>query len=178
MRTGHFRTVVSLSPGGDAAQEKWDQWRPEFSQVDCIVLDYNGQMWPERVKQALVGYVKRGGGVLSLHAANNSFTGWKEYEEMVGLLWRPVGYGASLYVDDEGKLLREAAGEGRGMGHGRQYDWKMTTRDAKHPIARGMPRYWMHKHDELYHGQRGPARNFHILLTAYSGPGAGRGGTG
>ena len=34
----------------------------------------------------------------------------------------------------------------------------------------------MHKHDELYHGQRGPAENIHILLTAYSDPAGG--GTG
>lgn len=175
---GHFNTVVSLSPEQGAAQEEWDQWQPDFSQVDCIVLDYNGQMWPEPVKQALVDYVKRGGGVLSLHASNNAFTGWKEYEEMIGMLWRPASYGASPYLDDEGKLHREAAGKGRGMGHGSQYDWHMTTRDAKHPVTRDMPRYWMHKHDELYHGQRGPARNFKILLSAYSDPAPGRGGTG
>ena len=38
--------------------------------------------------------------------------------------------------------------------------------------------HWMHKKDELYHGQRGPAKDIHILLTAYSDPAPGKGGTG
>ena len=61
----------------------------------------------------------------------------------------------SLYVDEGGKIVREEPGKGRRMGHGGQYDWVMTTRDTKHPITRGMPDRWMHKRDELYHGQRG-----------------------
>jgi type 1 glutamine amidotransferase len=64
------------------------------------------------------------------------------------------------------------------MGHGSQYDWMMTTRDPDHPITQGMPLHWQHKTDELYHGQRGPAKDVHILLTAYSDPGEGRRGTG
>ena len=37
-----------------------------------------------------------------------------------------------------------------------------------HPITRGMPAEWMHAKDELYHGQRGPAKHMEILATAYS----------
>jgi len=128
----------------------------------------------ERPRRRPVG--QGGGGVLVIHAANNSFTGWKEFEEMVGLLWRGRDFGSSLYVDDEGKVVREGPNEGRGMGHGSTYDWKMTTRDVRHPVTRDMPVRWTHKQDELYHGQRGPAQDVHILLTAYSDPA--RGGTG
>ena len=32
----------------------------------------------------------------------------------------------------------------------------------------GIPSEWMHFRDELYHGQRGPALNMHILATAFS----------
>lgn len=177
-RSDRFRTTVGNAPGKDAAQADWDAWQPQFGDFGCVVLDYNGQMWPERVKQAFVDYVRNGGGVVVIHAANNSFGGWKEFEQMVGLLWRGRDYGASLYWDDEGKLVREEPGQGRGMGHGGQYDWVMTVRDAEHPITRGMPVKWMHKHDELYHGQRGPAEDVHILLTAFSDPAPGRGGTG
>jgi type 1 glutamine amidotransferase len=97
---------------------------------------------------------------------------------MVGLLWRGKESGYSLYLDESGQVVRERPGEGRGMGHGGQYDWVMTTRAPDHPITRGLPAQWMHAHDELYHGQRGPAENIHILLTAYSDPAPGRGGTG
>ena len=175
---GHFDVTVDNAPPKDAPQADWDAWRPKFDRFDCVVLDYNGQMWPDRVKDAFVDYVRSGGGVVAIHAANNSFTGWKEFEEMLGLLWRRPTYGASLYMDDAGNVVREAPGEGRGMGHGSQYDWMMTTRDPDHPITQGMPLRWQHKKDELYHGQRGPAKDVHILLTAYSDPSEGRRGTG
>ena len=175
---GHFEVTVDNAPPRDAPQEQWDAWQPKFTDFDCILLDYNGQMWPERVKNDFVSYVRAGGGAVVIHAANNSFPGWKEYEDMVGLLWRGPSYGESLFVDDSGKVVREPPGEGRGMGHGSQYDWMMTTRDTEHPITQGMPVHWQHKMDELYHGQRGPAENVHILLTAYSDPEGGRGGTG
>lgn len=177
-RAAHLQATVDNAPGRDAAPADWDAWQPRFRDFGCVVLDYNGQMWPERVRQDFLDYVHSGGGVVVIHAANNSFPGWKEYEQMVGLLWRGRNYGASLYVDDEGRVVREEPNEGRGMGHGSQYDWEMTVRDSEHPITRGMPIRWMHKHDELYHGQRGPAENVHILLTAFSDPTPGRGGTG
>lgn len=177
-RAYHFDVTVDNAPPKGSQQAAWDAWQPEFGRFDCVVLDYNGQMWPERVKKDFVDYVQRGGGVVVIHAANNSFTGWKEFEEMVGLLWRRPTYGTSLYVDENGEVVRVPPGEGRGMGHGSQYDWMMTTRDTDHPITRGMPVHWQHKTDELYHGQRGPAKDIHILLTAYSDPAEGRRGTG
>lgn len=173
-----IEATVDNAPPKDATPADWDAWGPTFADFDCVVLDYNGQMWPERVQKAFIDYVQGGGGVVVIHAANNSFRGWKEYERMVGLLWRPPSYGTSLYVDDDGNVVRVPPGEGRGMGHGSQYDWKMTVRDPDHPITQGMPVHWMHKHDELYHGQRGPAEDVHILLTAFSDPEGGRRGTG
>jgi type 1 glutamine amidotransferase len=173
-----FEVTVDNAPEKGAASDAWDSWRPEFCEFDCVVLDYNGQMWPEEVKGSFEEYIAGGGGAVVIHAANNSFNGWTEYEKMVGLLWRRPTFGVSLYVDESGKVVREAPGEGRGMGHGSQYDWVMTTRDKSHPITQGMPTTWMHKHDELYHGQRGPAENVNILLTAYSDPSPSRRGTG
>ena len=154
-KAGHFETVVCNAPPAKATQAQWDAWQPKFREFHCIVLDYNGEMWPDRVKRDFVDYIRAGGGALLIHAANNSFGGWKEFEQMVGLLWRGKDFGASVYFDDDGKLVREEAGQGRNMGHGAQYDWMMTVRDASHPITQGMPVHWMHKHDELYHGQRG-----------------------
>jgi hypothetical protein len=175
-KAGHFSTTVCNTPDKKAPKSAWDAWQPKFRDFNCVVLDYNGQMWPEPIKKEFVDYVHGGGGVVLIHAANNSFGGWKEFEQMVGLLWRGSNYGASLYVDDDGKVVREEPGKGRGMGHGGQYDWKMTVRDTNHPITQGMPLHWMHKKDELYHGQRGPAQDVHILLTAFSDPKGG--GTG
>ncbi len=177
-RKPHFQATICNSPERDADSSEWDAWEPKFSDYDVVLLDYNGQMWPERIREDFVRYVRQGGGVMVIHAANNAFHGWKEFEQMVGLLWRNPKYGYSLYVDDQGQVVREAPGEGRGMGHGSQYDWMMTVRDAEHPVTEGMPTHWMHKHDELYHGQRGPAEDIHILLTAFSDPAPNRRGTG
>lgn len=177
-KAGHFETTVNNAPGNNASEQQWQAWQPKFKDYQCVVLDYNGQMWPAPIKTEFGDYIKGGGGAVVIHAANNSFGGWKEFEQMVGLLWRGRDFGYSLYLDDAGKLVREEPNQGRGMGHGGQYDWVMTTRDAEHPITKGLPAKWLHKQDELYHGQRGPAENVHILLTAYSDPAPGRGGTG
>lgn len=59
---------------------------------------------------------------------------------------------------------------GPGGGHGTQHDWQVITRDAEHPIMKGLPEKWMHAKDELYHELRGPAKNLHILATAFSDP--------
>ena len=177
-KAGHFEAVIDNAPEASASREAKDAWHPKFKEFGCVVLDYNGQMWADAVKKDFVDYITNGGAAVVIHAANNSFDGWKEYEKMVGLLWRGKGFGYSLYLDDNGQVVREKPNEGRGMGHGGQYDWMMTTRDTAHPITRGFPVKWIHAHDELYHGQRGPAENIHILLTAYSDPAPGRGGTG
>lgn len=174
--SGLFDVTLSLTPPKGADPESWDAWRPEFSAFDVVFLNYNGEMWPEEVRTAFTNYIRGGGGALAQHASNNPFTGWAEFEEMVGLLWRDSDFGERLYLDEAGNGVRVPAGEGPGAGHGRLHNWQITTRDPDHPIMQGVPEAWMHSHDELYHGQRGPARNMNILASAYSSPDSG--GTG
>lgn len=162
-----FTAIESNTPGKNAPAAEWEAWNPQFEKYQCLVLDYNGDMWPPAVQRSFEKYVAGGGSVVLVHAANNSFTGWKEYEKMVGLLWRHTIYGASLYIDDDGTVVREPAGKGRSSGHGKQWEWQVTVRDGKHPITAGMPTVWKHVKDELYHGQRGPAENVNIILSAF-----------
>src|SRR5436853_395994 len=54
--------------------------------------------------------------------------------------------------------------------HGSRLPFKMTVRDASHPITNGLPRAWVHQSDELYATLRGPGRNMTVLATAYSDP--------
>lgn len=166
--SGLFTVELSITPPPEAAKEVWDTWRPVFAEYDVIVNNYFGDTWPQPVQDSFLSYIQEGGTCVVLHAANNAFEGWKPYEEMVGLLWRDNSYGERLYYDEEGKLIRVPAGEGPGAGHGKVHDWPITARDAQHPIMKGLPSTWLHAHDELYHGQRGPAQNMHILATAYS----------
>ena len=166
--TGRFAVDVATSPGSDAPAAAWEKFRPQFSKYDVVLSNYNGQPWPKRVQRDLTEYVEGGGGLVIIHAANNAFPEWPEWNEMIGLGWRGNDFGARVSLNDDGKVIRSAAGEGPGAGHGRQHAYAIVTRDTQHPVMRGLPREWMHAKDELYHGQRGPALNMQILATAYS----------
>ncbi len=74
----HIEATVYNTPERGAPAEAWDAWQPKFADYDCVVLDYNGQMWPERVQKDYLDYGRGGGGVQGIHAANNSVGGGKE----------------------------------------------------------------------------------------------------
>jgi type 1 glutamine amidotransferase len=125
-----------------------------------------------------VDYVKGGGGFVVVHAANNSFGDWKEYNEMIGLGgWggRSEASGPYVYINGEGKLVRDDS-KGRGGNHGSQHPFQIIVRDGKHPVTEGMPGEWMHMNDELYDLLRGPAENMTVLATAFADKS--KGGTG
>lgn len=166
--TGRFTVDVATTPDNKASKDAWDSFQPDFSKYDAVVSNYNGQAWPERVQKALEEYVAKGGGLVVVHAANNAFEGWPEWNKMIGLGWRDNKFGARVTVDDDGEVVRTKAGEGPGAGHGPQHAYKVVVRDKDHPVMKGLPETWMHARDELYHGQRGPAENMQILATAHS----------
>lgn len=174
--TGRFRVDVATTPDAKAAKGDWDAFRPDFSKYDVVLSNYNGQPWPQPVKEALEKYVAGGGGLVVVHAANNSFPEWAAWNDMIGLGWRDPKFGDRITMDDQGAVVRTPKGEGPGAGHGPQHAYKIMVRDADHPVTKGMPATWFHAQDELYHGQRGPAKDMHVLATAYSDKG--KGGTG
>lgn len=149
---------------------KWDQFRPAFSEYDVIVSNYNGEDWPKPVQQSFEKYMKNGGRFIVVHAADNSFPNWLEYNKMIGLGgWggRTEKNGPYVYYDDQGKIVRNSQ-PGRGGSHGPQHPFKIIVRKTDHPITKGMPSEWLHAKDELYDSLRGPAENMDILATAYS----------
>src|SRR5262245_8229036 len=175
-RSGRFTVDVITTPDRRALPSAWDSFRPDFKKYDVVLSNYNGQPWPQEVQKALEDYVAEGGGLAIIHAANNSFPEWMAYNKMIGLGWRNPDYGDRVTIDDGGKVVRTTKGEGPGSGHGPPHAYRVIVRDTDHPITRGMPTEWMHAKDELYHGQRGPAENMHVLATAFSAKE--KGGTG
>ncbi len=165
--SGRFEVAVATGP---AKGEDQSGFAPKFSQYEVIVSNYNGEPWSTATQQALVDYVRGGGGLVIVHAANNAFPDWPEYNDMIGLGWRAANFGDRLTLDAEGKPVRTSKGEGPGAGHGPQHAFAVITRDQDHAITKGLPTTWMHASDELYHGQRGPAQNMRVLATAYSDP--------
>lgn len=168
--TGRFKVDVATTPPNNAPKEDWDKFRPNFSQYDVVLSNYNGQMWPDEVRTAFEKYVADGGAVVIVHAANNAFSGWEEYNKMIGLGWRGASFGDRVTFNDEGTIVRTSKGEGPGAGHGPQHEFSVIVRQPDHPVMEGLPREWMHAKDELYQGQRGPAADMHILATAYADP--------
>jgi type 1 glutamine amidotransferase len=164
--SGIFKTDILISP---AKEEDMASFQPSFSKYDVIVLDYNGDPWPDQTKNNFVEYVKGGGGVVVYHAANNPFPDWKEFNEIIGLGgWgnRDESSGPYIYWEN-GEIIRDNS-PGRGGDHGEQHAFLVVNRDKEHPITKGLPESWMHAMDELYGLLRGPATNLHVLATAYS----------
>jgi type 1 glutamine amidotransferase len=142
---------------------------PDLSKYDVVVSNYNGASWDEKFNKQLEERLKEGKiGLVIIHAANNSFGGWKEYNQMIGMGWRGKEYGDRLKFDENGKEIRVTKGEGDGSGHRYTGKFSVTVRDGEHPVTKGMPKEWMHNNDELYDNMRGPIENIHMLATAYS----------
>lgn len=147
-----------------------DSFKPEFKKYAVVVSNYNGAPWPKETQAAFVEYVKGGGGFVCVHAANNAFGDWKEYNEIIGLGgWggRNEKSGPYVYFDDAGKEVRDTK-PGNGGSHGAQHAFGIVVRDDQHPITQGMPKEWLHANDELYDKLRGPAANMKVLATAMS----------
>jgi len=141
---------------------------PDLSKYEVLVSNYNGGSWPKEFQKELEDRLREGKiGLAIVHAANNAFDNWTEYNRMIGMGWRDNNFGGRLTLDTGGKEVRVPKGKGPGAGHGAYHPFLITVRDTDHPVTRGMPREWMHAGDELYHGMRGPIENVHLLATAY-----------
>ena len=142
--SGRFEVAVSYSPGEELARM--------IPTADVLVLDYNGPRWGEEAERVFLDAVRNGTGVVVIHAANNAFPGWTEYEDMVGDLWR------------------------KGTGHGKFHTFAVTVSDRDHPLTETLPDLVLHP-DELYHDLwRSPGANHVTLACAHSSTDSG--GTG
>jgi type 1 glutamine amidotransferase len=139
--TGRFQVEVSAEPAVFLAEAPARAARGE---LDLLVLDYNGPRWGEAAERGFLAAVSSGVGVSVLHAANNAFEGWTDYERLVGLLWRA------------------------GTGHGAFHPFDVVVVDPHHPITRGLADLRLHP-DELYHRLvPAPGAEYRVLLSAFS----------
>lgn len=169
--SGRFTVDVSsqLKAGDKPGDVPTVPFPPDLGKYDVVLSNYNGQPWPVEFQKALDQAVKEGKvGLVVFHAANNSFSSWPEFNQMIGMGWRGNSFGSRLYLDADNKLVRVPKGQGLGAGETSSHPFRVTVRDAEHPVTKGMPREWMHTADQLVHGLRGPAEHIHVLATAYS----------
>jgi uncharacterized protein len=82
--TGLFRVDVLTAPpaGGDVGA-----FRPDFTNYGVVVWNYDApdDRWSEELKASFEKYVREGGGVVIVHAADNAFANWTAFNEMIGV---------------------------------------------------------------------------------------------
>ena len=167
-QSGLFQVDVART----APQGTDPNYAPKFSDYNVVISNYNGANWPEATQKSFEEYVRNGGGFVVIHAADNAFSDWPEYNKMIGLGgWggRNEKSGPYVYLDKDEKLVRNTE-NGPGGHHGSQHPFHVIVRDSEHPITAGVPRVWLHSQDELYDFLRGPGENMKILATAFADP--------
>ncbi|HEV2275746.1 MAG TPA: ThuA domain-containing protein [Acidobacteriaceae bacterium] len=164
--TGLFQVTVVSFPAwpGD-----FSNFHPEFSKYKVIVSNLDSPDWPPALQKQFEDYMKRGGGLVIVHAADNAFPNWTAYNLMTGLGgWRGRDEKAGpRWYYKGGKLVSDNTPGRAGM-HGQRLPFQVTTRDPNHPVMKGLPPVWMHAPDELYGMLRGPGKNMTVLGTAHS----------
>ena len=165
--------IPGLAATVDLPKSKMDSsFHPNFAAYDVVICNFgwNAAPWPKETQEDLDKFIKKGGGLVIIHAADNSFPEWPAYNQMIGIGgWgnRTEKDGPYVYYDLNNQLVRDMA-SGRAGSHGPQKDYQITIRNSNHPITKGMPLTWMHAQDEMYDRLRGPAENMEVLGTSFS----------
>lgn len=160
---------VATTKGEDLKEPKADpDFSPKFSDYDVILSNFGWKAadWPEKTQQAFEKFIKKGGGFVSVHAADNSFPEWEAYNEMIGIGgWggRNENWGPYVYYNKEGERVEDNTPGAAGR-HGKRESFEITLREA-HPVTEGMPEQWQGAVDECYAYMRGPAKHMTILAT-------------
>lgn len=167
--TGLFQVTVVTAPPSSSGD--LSRFQPEFSRYKVIVFNYDAPDWPAALRTPFESYIRNGGGLVVIHAADNAFPHWPAYNEMIGIGgWRGRNEQAGPHwYYENGKLTSDTLPGPAGM-HGARLPFQIVARAPQHPILRGLPPVWMHVNDELYGTLRGPGRNMTILATAHSDP--------
>lgn len=166
--SGLFSLDVAVSP---KQGEDMSNFTIDFSKYKLVVLDYNGDKWSDAMNTAFMDFVRGGGGVVVYHAADNAFTSWQSYNEMIALGgWGGRNEASGPYFYWKDGTLQSDDSPGIGGSHGFRHEYVLNCRSASHPITDGLPTRWKHASDELYDRMRGPGGIKDVLYTAYSSP--------
>ena len=155
--SGRFTVDFAISP---AQGKDMSGFVLDFTPYELVVLDYNGDAWPEETNKRFLEFVEKGGG---------AFAGWPEFNKICALGgWdgRDEKSGPYVYWSN-GRLVKDSSA-GPGGSHGQQHEYVLNSRCKDHPIMKGLPLKWRHTKDELYDRMRGPGNIGNLLYTAYS----------
>jgi len=137
---GRFDVTVNEKP--------WDLKAGEFAKYDVVVSNWS--MWPgigadpwsDEVKTDFLEFMKKGGGLLVVHAGSSIHYQWPEFQKIIGATWA------------------------KGVtGHGPRHEFEVTITDPQHPITKGIKPF--KTFDELWHKMLRTGEP-EILATAFS----------
>lgn len=174
-KSGREKAYLPLANAGEGEEHRKPKadpdFSPDFDKYDLVVSNFGNSAasWPKKTQRNFEKYMKNGGGLVVVHAADNSWGDWPEFNKMIGLGgWggRTEEHGPYVYYNADGELVVDKKSKGKCGAHGPRRPFLITMRDTEHPITKGVPDFWMHDKDECYSLMRGPAENMTILATA------------
>ncbi len=139
---------VTETPGKDLTPDN-------LKKYDVLLLNYRDtpkgakespdSVWSPENKQAFLGAVRGGKGLVVYHHTSSAFLEWLEFERCIGGGWRGQGY------------------------HGAKHQFTVKRTAVEHRITKGLPKSFVHEVDELYANSVMFPENV-VLATAYSDP--------
>lgn len=164
--SGHFTVDVAVSP---EKGEDLSMWDPKFEAYPVVLLNSDGDMWPEPLRRRFEAYMAGGGGMVSVHSSDNAFTAWPAFNEMIAVGgWNDRDENSGSYIRwRDGKMVVENI-RGPSGSHGPRHEFVITFREVDPVIGKGLPAEWKHAEDELYDRLRGPAKNVEVVASAFS----------
>jgi type 1 glutamine amidotransferase len=152
--TPYLKRVLEAG-GGVSVDVKDDPEAPVLSDAKAlaayqvIVLNINrNKRWTAEREANFLKFVRDGGGLVVVHAADNAFPGWDEYDQLVGGTWRSKG---SSFPE-------------KGTFHPPYGPFEVTVVDAEHPITKGLKAAFQAT-DEKYTNLK-LADDIHVLAQA------------
>ena len=120
-QTGLFEVEISENPEALEAEK--------IATYDVIVSNWSSfpdreYRWPRKAEEALIEFIKKGGGFVTFHASATAFYEWPEFKEISTGAW----------VDE--------------TSHGKICTARVTITDGEHPITNGMRNFTIF--DELW----------------------------
>jgi len=97
--------------------------------------------WPQPLMDAFTNFIRRGGGLVVVHAGGSTLYDWPDFQRLVGATW------------------------GSATGHGPKHMFSVAIADTNHPVTAGMASFNIT--DELWHRMM-TNNEVHVLATAFS----------